>query len=64
LLAGTALALMVGIAVGTWLGKVPRPFWGLSSVGQDPLQLRLDDRLSSIDIGGQRALPRDRSTLR
>jgi hypothetical protein len=64
LLAGTALALMVGIAVGTSLGKAPRASLGLLPFAQDSLQLRLDDTLTSSASGRQRAVPRDRSAPR
>jgi hypothetical protein len=64
ILAGTALALMIGIGVGTWLGKTPRASWGQSSPGQDTLQLRLDDTFSGFVARGQRTVPRDRSASR
>jgi hypothetical protein len=55
---------MVGIAVGTWLGKAPRASLGLLPFAQDSLQLRLDDTLTSSASGRQRAVPRDRSAPR
>lgn len=61
LLAATALALMVGIGAGVWLGKPPaavsvRPL----SVEHDRLQLRLDHRLSNPPPE-QRDIPRDKA---
>lgn len=64
LLAGTALALMIGIGAGMWLGKVPHGFRGLSPAAQDSFQLRLDDTLPSLAARGQRAVPRDRPVSR
>jgi hypothetical protein len=64
LLASTALALMAGVGVGMTLHKAPRISWGLSSAGQDSLQLRLDDTLTSLATQKQRAVPRDRAAPR
>ena len=52
---------MAGVGVGMTLHKAPRFPWGLSSAGQDSLQLRLDDTLTSPATQKQRAVPRDQA---
>ena len=61
LFAATALALMVGIGTGFWLGKPPAVPVGPWPEDPGVLRLRLDDSLMNPPRHESRTIPRDRA---